>query len=329
MMALIWIAASMFFLLASGYYSGSEMGLYCVNRLRLRLRAERTRSITSILLYRMTQNPQETVLAILLGTNLANYLLTVSTAELLGGFHTIDPQRVEFYTAAVLSPMIFVFGDVVPKNWFQARANDLMLLTSRVLYVTVLIFRYTGVIWALQQMARLGARLAGQLPQDEWHGARGEVIGLLREGAAEGILTEEQARIIERVMKLSNVRVGSIMIPRRRVASIPVEAGLYTFKQTARNHNFSRMPVLARDRRTVLGVVDVLDVLLDEEGHSLEKWMREPIEIEAKDSAASALVRLQQDRRPMAIVTDPRHGFVGIVTIKDIVEAIFGRLPPW
>lgn len=324
-----WLMVAIFFVLAGGFYSGSEMGLYCLNRVRLRLRAERgeTRSAQSLL--RIASRQQETVLGILLGTNLSNYLLTVATVALLAGTFNIQPNRVEFYAAAILSPLIFVIGDVVPKNWFQIEADRLMYKSASLLRASVVLFRATGILWLLHGMTRIGARLAGHDEREDWHGPRAEVVGLLREGAAEGALTEEQARIVERVMNLSSIRVGSIMVPRQRVATAPIDASRRAFEQIVRGHNYSRMPVITRDRKTIVGIVNVYDVLADERGAGVKAWMQEPLTIRARDSAASALVHLQRARATMAVVTDPRRGFVGIVTLKDVVEEIFGELPAW
>jgi len=329
MTTVLWLAIAVFFLAASGFYSGSEMGLYCLNRVRLRLRAERPDARDARSLSRLADRQQETVLGILLGTNLANYLLTVATAALLAGALGIQGNRAEFYTAAILSPLIFVLGDVVPKNWFQIEADRLMYKSAGPLRLTIALFRATGILRLLRAVTRASARLAGHDERGEWHGPRGEVIGLLREGAAEGALTEEQARIVERVMNLSTVRVGAILVPRRQVAAVPIDADRRRFEQIVRGHNYSRMPVVDRDRRTVLGIVNVYDVLADETGSGPRAWMREPITITARDSAASALVQLQRARATMAIVTDPHRGFVGIVTLKDVVEEIFGELPAW
>ncbi len=328
-MAAFWLAAAIFLTIASGFYSGSEMGLYCLNRVRLRLRAEREGAREARSLLRLAQRQRETVLGILLGTNLANYLLTVATAALLAHTFGIQPTRVEFYTAAILSPIIFVIGDVVPKNWFQIEADRLMSRSAPLLRASVAFFRATGILRLLHGMTRVGARLGGHDARDDWGEPRAEVIGLLREGAAGGALTEEQARIVERVMNLSSVRVGSIMIPRRNVATVPIDAGRPLFEQIVRGHNYSRMPVIARDRKAVAGIVNVHDILADESGSGIESWMQKPVTIRADDSAASALVHLQRAQATMAIVTDPRHGFVGMVTLKDVVEEIFGELPAW
>lgn len=319
--------AALFCLLASGFYSGSEMGMYSLNRIRARLRAGNGEPSARLLLG-LASERQETVLAILLWQNVCGYLLTVTTAAWLSSTFT-DTRHVEFYSAAILSPLIFVFGDVVPKNWFQASSDRLMYAAAWILRPSVLAFRYTGILWVLQRLSRLAAKLVGEDSDADWLGQRGEIVGLLREGAAEGVLTEEQTEIVERVMRLSSVRVGEIMIPARRVVALPIDANRALFEHVVRTSNYSRMPVIGRDRRSVVGIVNVYEVLADEEKGGIDKWVRSTLTLSASETAAGALVQLQRARATMAIVADRQRGFVGILTLKDVVEEIFGELAAW
>jgi CBS domain containing-hemolysin-like protein len=76
----------------------------------------------------------------------------------------------------------------------------------------------------LQQLSKLAARYMGADEREDWLGTRGDILGLLREGAAGGVITEEQTQIVERVPNLSRVHLRSIMIPRRRVLAVPIVA---------------------------------------------------------------------------------------------------------
>jgi putative hemolysin len=126
------------------------------------------------------------------------------------------------------------------------------------------------------------------------------------------------------VLSLSSIRVGSFMIPRRRVLTVPADASEQLFRLVVRRHPFTHLPVLTADRRMVLGVVNVNAVLADAAGYSLHRHLQSAIEVHAGESAAKALVQLQRAQVTLAIVVDPRRGFVGIITLTDIVEEIFG-----
>jgi len=215
---------------------------------------------------------------------------------------------------------------VVPKNWLRIEADRLMYGAARVLYASVAVMRLTGVVWALQRVPRLITRLVAPEDRDRWKGPRGEVVGLLREGMAEGALSEVQTQIVERVLSLSSIRVGTLMIPRSHVLTVPIEASEQLFRHVVRRHPFTHLPVLGVDRKVVLGIVNVNEVLADEAGYSLQRHLRPAIEVHAGESAAKALVRLQREDVTFANVIDPRRGFVGIITLTDIIEEIFGEM---
>jgi putative hemolysin len=302
------------------------MGLYSLNRVRLRLRAEKEQSGNAARLLELSTSRDQAVLSVLLLQNLCGYFLTVSTSATLLAFWGLDARRVEFYSALVLSPCVFVFGDVVPKNWFRIQADRLMYPVAPILHWSVRLLRLTGLPWLLGRASRAAARLVGE-EREEWLGGRGEVIGLLREGA-EGVLSEEQTEIVERVMAFSRIQLRSIMIPRRRVVSVPIDVDRRTFEHTVRLHPYSRLPVLERDGRSVAGVVNVAEVLADET-FRLRDHLKPPLFLRGSETAASALVQLQRSDVAIAIVSEPRQPFIGLVTLKDVVEEIFGELPAW
>ena len=329
MSEIFWSAACVVLLLAGAFFSGTEMGLYCVNRLRARLQAERRPGLGNRALWWMLRHPQETVIGILLGNNFVHYLLTVSATILAVDVLHLGPTKANFYMAAILSPLVFVFGDVVPKNWFQRDADRLMNQAAPLLGACLMFLRYTGVLWVFRQLTRFVLWLAGHGTLKDLDSPRAEVVGLLREGGAHGAITAEQAQIIERVINLSQISVGSIMVPQRRVVSVSVDADRTTLDHIIESSRFSRLPVVGRNRRSIVGVVDIHDILADEGGHPIEGYMQPALTIPASESAAAALVQLQKAEATLAIVTDSRHGVVGIVTLKDVVEEIFGELPEW
>lgn len=329
MSEILWTAGCVFCLLGSAFFSGTEMGLYCLNRLRVRLHAERHPGLSNRALWWMIRHPQDSIIGILLGNNVVGYLLTVCAAGFAVSVLRLSPERAQFYMAAVLSPMVFVFADVVPKNCFQRSTDQLMRICAPPLGACLAALRYTGILWVLYQMNRGILWLVGHGASRHIESPRGEVVGILREGGAHGPITAEQAQIIERVMNLSEISVGSIMVPWRKVVTVPLDADRAMLDQIIESSRFSRLPVIGREPGEVVGAIDVHDILADESPHPIARCMRPPLRISANESAASALIQLQKTEATLAIVTDPRHGVVGIVTLKDVVDEIFGELPEW
>ena len=175
-MILLWSVLALVFLLGAGFFSGAEMGLYSLNRLRLRLRVGRTGDPAAQALLDLSDHRERSVLAILLTQNIMNYLLAVAAVSLIMEATHMSNAAAEVYAAIILSPVAFVFGDVVPKNWFRAHANRLMYPTVRLVQGCVNVFRYSGVLWILEGITRLLAHMTGQDASNGWRSARGEIL---------------------------------------------------------------------------------------------------------------------------------------------------------
>jgi len=128
-------------------------------------------------------------------------------------------------------------------------------------------------------------------------------------------------------MSIGNVTLQDVMIPMRRVVSIGPGAGRGELLEVIRNHNYSRLPVLNNDGRTV-GVLDTYDVLGNDSDPPGEK-MTQPFVMPADQTITDALYAMQRARRALAVVKDPAGRHLGIVTIKDLVEEIVGELQEW
>ena len=147
-MWLIYVSALLLCVLLSALFSGSETGMYCVNRLKLRLRSDRGR-IRAVRLQGLFENEQRALAVILIGTNLANYLTTIMMAMLLGRQMGLSDRQVEFYTTLMVTPLLFVFGEVLPKNLFQLAADRLLYPCSLPLAIAERVFH--PIVWLIER----------------------------------------------------------------------------------------------------------------------------------------------------------------------------------
>ncbi|MBN1343692.1 MAG: DUF21 domain-containing protein [Phycisphaerae bacterium] len=332
---MLWIlvATTVVALALSAFYSGCETGLYCLNTVRLEL-GRRSGRRSSILLGRMLRDREGIIATTLVGTNLANYLATACVVSILS-LGAMSEQKAEVVTTLLLTPIIFVFAEVTPKNLFRREADHLMRRLVWPLRISDLLFRATGVIALLKGLARFAARLVGfgrarSLIALE---PRQRITAMLREGVGAGVLSEEQSAMVDRVMSLSSVQVRSAMIPRDKVHAVSVDATRADVVELTRSHSYSRMPVTDPSDK-VVGVLRVFDVLADasaEDGRerSITDFVSPPLLLEPDQSITAALTTMQRHGVPMAILVGPQDKFLGIITVKDLVEEIVGDLQAW
>lgn len=331
---LIWLAACALFVFLSGLFSGSETGLYCINSTRLRLAAHQ-KDAAALRLQSLLSDRTGLLFTTLFGTNLANYLapvcLTIVFLESVAGAEAADRERrAELYTTLILTPTVFIFGEIVPKNVFHRDADRLMSRVSSTLRLTHLLFKMTGVIWIQRQIS---AFVAGRLHRQHSSGSafhsRLDVYQMLRESAAEGALSVTQSSILERIHRLKAISVRAVMVQGHNIDMLSSEATRSEVERLIRKSPYSRMPVYRDSRRRIVGVVHVLGILTGPPDRPIGNMARAPLEITADRSVIEALGMLQQEYQRMAIVVDKAGRCIGLVTMKDLVEEIVGDLAAW
>ncbi len=324
------LLAVLVFLLLSGFFSGVETGAYRVHPVRLQLRHGRGDGVARRL-RRLLEDRQGLLATTLIGNNLSNYGVTVSTAMLLSGWDpTLADHTIELYTTLILTPVIFVFGEVVPKNWFREEADRLMSACSLPLAAFHRLMHWTGAVPLLMWLTRCMLRW--------WHRGvdwnppvhpRQEMISLLREGVAEGALTREQSRLIDGVLSIANIHLGSVMIPSSKVVTLPPDAGRREVLEIMSRHAFTRYPVVQPEGRRVVGMVNIYDFLADASARTVADMMLPTFSMEPRLPVPQALQQLRQARRSIAVVQDRWGNFIGIITAKDLVEEVVGDLRAW
>ncbi len=316
-------------IIASGFFSGTETGVYCLNRVRLRVRSAQDDPAARRLGAMMDQ-PESLVITALMGTNIADYVATACVAALVLRAGATESMA-ELYTTLLATPLVLVFGGIIPKDLFQRRSDRLMYPLSLPLAACRAAARWSGILGLLRGLTHWLIRVVDPrgTARDEDYLPRAHVRRLLYEGAARGGLTSFQRETIERIMNLSQVRVGRVMIPLRRAAALPVGIAREDFLRAARMAHFSRYPVYEGDPRRVIGVASVFEVLTDEQKRPIREYVREAVYLRADDPVPTALLKLQQSGLRMGIVQDRGGACVGLLTMKDLVEEIVGEVEAW
>ncbi len=320
--AYVWASWSVLLLAAvlmSALYAGIEMGMYSLNKIRLDLDAERGRA-AAVRVRGALDRPGNLLAVLLIGTNISHYLATfaVSAMFVAAGYR----HRAEWYTLAVVTPVLFVFGESVPKTVFRRLAETLVYRLAWFLRWSSVLFNVCGIAPVVRGMCVLLMRLTG-------HGRKGgesraSAANILAEGRASGVLTQYQTTMAGRVMNIDEVRLADVMTPMERVVSVPADVGRDGLIERARGHDYSRLAALDADGRLV-GFLDLYEALMNEDA-PLADSIASPLGLPATLSVTEALYRMQQAHRVIAGVVDERGRTLGIVAVKDLMEEIVGEL---
>ena len=322
----LWFALVAVFIFIRGLFAGMETGIYVLNKVRLDLRAE-SGSRSAVILRGMILRVNNLLAVLLSGTDTFSYCATFVVSLMFVELGT--GERAEWYTLAVTAPLLFILGESVPKTLFQRSAEVLVYRLAYVLRAASLFFNLVGLSPLIRGFARLLMRLmpAQARRRTPPLGHEG-LAAVVAESTASGVLTHVQSVMADRVMRLSTVRLADVMIPMARVTIARAQAGREELLRILQGSNFSRLPVVDA-QGGVVGILDAYDILLSEPGESPTAKAAPPLVLRSAMPVTDALYRMQAARSAMAVVRDSAGKYVGIATVKDLVEEIVGELEAW
>ncbi|MHC4414010.1 MAG: CNNM domain-containing protein [Planctomycetota bacterium] len=309
----------------SALFSGLETGVYTINRVRLRVRADRGERAPKRLQREMSK-PARLLATLLIGNNIANYLGTFGVAAILDGIG-FTPVGAVAINASLLVPLLFVFGETLPKDLFRTHTDRWTYLWSSFLAGCRRLFTGVGLIGIVQAFGTLVTRLVGG-EQTGFPSSRQRISRLIKEGVGAGALSESQTTLADRALATRSRTVATEMVPWANVVTLALEADRAGREALMRRCDFTRFPVVDAAGR-VVGILSALDALLapDEPTGGL---MVEPLCFRAATPLREALRALRARHQAMAVAVDADSGRPqGLVTLKDLVEPITGELEAW
>lgn len=306
---------------ASAFYSGMETGVVAVNRLRLR-HLVRSKVPGAAILQEFLHAPDHLLGTTLVGTNLFNAMASVAAVSLGAFLH----GRGGYITAQVLVTLVvLVFGEYLPKVWFQSRPASRALPFMRFL-------KWNGYVF--YPLSRIATGLARLLVPVKAPASRGdqpfitvdELRHLTHQGEQTGTITNTERGMIERVLDLSETPCAQIMVPRDRTVTVFDDTPMVEVLEVFREHGFTRLPVVRRETGRYVGVVNLFDLVAGGpagEGTAAD-CMRPPELISGEAPVGQALSRMRSARQPMLLVEDA-DDVVGLVTVENVLTCIVGE----
>ncbi len=320
------ILATLAALALSGFYSGTETGLYSVSRLRLKIDAE-SGNPSSIRLLSVLEDDRRALSTLLVGTNLSNYLATVFVAYILTNEMGVEGRSTELFTTAIVTPVVFVFGEIVPKTLYQRHSEILMAKGSWLFWMSRILFAVP--VKALSIVAAPLLRLASNESEINANDHRRNVALMLQDAFASEEHSEVHGELIDRVLNLTELPLHQVMVPRNRVISVGLGASRQECLATIRRNAHSRLLIYDKDPRHIVGFVSTHTLLANDDWMKLEEYI-EPIQtLSPQQSVAAALMALQTEGTAIAVVVDRSNRLLGVVTFKDLLEELSGELHDW
>lgn len=315
------IAVILITLLFAGFFAGSETAVISCSKVRLRSRAKKG-CWRARVLERMIASPEKFFSIVLVGTNLSVIICTATATAL---FIDLLGDSGALVATVVMTPLLLVFGEVIPKSSYLYHADTVSILAAPFLKLM------SYILWpAVFPSTILAGLLTGFSREEEKRynilSTREELVFLYSRGKEDGSIERREKRMIDRVFNFGVLTAGEMMIPMDEVVSFPVTASVDEVIDETASYPYSRYPLISPDNGQVVGIISLIDLLGLYGGERLATVMHSPFFAREDELAEKLLIRIKDDPHHFAVITDESGAARGILTLENILENIVGDI---
>ncbi|HYP09229.1 MAG TPA: hemolysin family protein [Bryobacteraceae bacterium] len=246
---------------------------------------------------------------------------------LLGGlFYQITGGLLEALLFAWSTMLVLTY--IVPQYLYRRTTGrwfvSFMPLTRGLVFAVRPLTAFLAFLQSLVQLGEKDQETEEESTQQE------NIEALITAGTEEGIIEEDDRKLIQSVVAFGNKTVREVMTPRPGIVAVSAEATLADLRQLVIHEQYSRIPVYEETIDQIIGFIHVRDMFeldhTERESTSVRDLVR-PIRFVPETKPVNDLLReMQQDGNHIAAVVDEYGNTAGLVTMEDMVEEIVGEI---
>lgn len=301
----------------SAIFSATETAYSSVNKLRLRnYEAQGNKKAAKAL--KLANRFDDVLTAVLIGNNVVN--ITTSSVSTLIFIDLIGSSGAAVSTV-VVTILVLVFCEVLPKSYAKRNAEKLALLFASPLSVLVSVFK--PFVWALNKLSTsiFKGDEAPTVTEDE-------LKYMIDEIEKEGVIEEQESELVKSALEFDEITVNEILIPRTKITGVEINSSIDEIKEIFGSEMYSRLPVYEKSLDNIVGIITSKSFfkLLMSGGDDISSIIQDVSHIADSKRISSALRDMQRSKVHLAVVIDQYGGTKGIVTLEDIIEELVGEI---
>ena len=307
-------------LLLEGFFSGSEIGVVSADQMKLRHKAAKGSKGAKLAL-KMLEKPEWLLSTTLVGTNIAVVTNTTMATALM--LHLFGDNG-SWLAVVLVAPLIWIFGEIVPKSVFQQRADALTPVVIFVLRFFSMLFFPILVVFSF--LTNLLTKIAGGDAKNPFT-LREQIVTMLQMPASSGgDIHPVEKNMIKRMFNFNETTVNDVMLPLIEVTAVEQGITCGEARKISSSKAHVRLPVYSQRIDRIIGILHTLDLLGMEPDAPITDHIRPAVYVPGGKSIKELMIELRGEGTVVAIVVDEFGGAEGIVTIEDIMEEVVENL---
>ena len=314
---LVKIAAILTMMVFSALFSSTETAYSSVNKLRLK-NYESQGSKKAGKALKLANRFDDVLTAVLIGNNIVNIACS-SISTLL--FVSIFGSKGAGISTAVITVLVLVFCEVLPKSYAKKNSEKLALAFASPLSALVTVLKPLVVIF--NKLSSLVAKEDNSPSVTE-----DELKYMIDEIEEQGVIEEQESELVKSALEFDETAVSEILIPRVKVVGVEAGASIAEIKELFSSEMYSRLPVYEKSLDNIIGIITnkAFFKMLVEGREDVASLIQEVPHVAESALISEAMRSMQRAKVHLAVVTDQYGGTEGIITLEDIIEELVGEI---
>ncbi len=311
-------------IILSFIFSASETALLSVNKIKLRNMVDEgvvgAKKVEVLL-----EKQKEVLTTLLISNNIINISASAIATSVAVKYTDTFPNAV-VVTTAILTGLILLFGEVIPKNVASKYAENIMIMFSPLISISLVILKpfeiaLNFISKGFMKIFRIDIDKKVEIITED------ELKTMVNVSHEEGILEVHESKMINNIFEFADQDAQDIMTPRVNMVCISVDSTYDEVVKIYEEERFSRLPVYEGDIDNIIGVLYIKDIAFcDDKNFNMADFIREAYIVYETKKIDELFSIMKQNRMSMAVVLDEYGATAGLVTFQDIIEEIFGEV---
>lgn len=328
---LFYLTLLFFLLICSGFFSGSEVALFSLEKKKIQNFFPNS-SIFNRYLNSLLSAPRRLLISILIGNNIVNVAISLISVILVTEIaldYNLDLNLMVVIQIIIISTFILIFGELLPKMIAtKYQIVVLKIITIPLYYFSVIIYPISEIISELigfvTSKLKFDRRKLAIEPEE-----LSEIKSISKDKL---VLNENEKEIIESLSGFKDISVSEVMIPRVDIVALSSKDDVDTAINLIKQSGHSRIPVYEDNIDNIIGVIfakDLFKFTLNprlKKGAKLLSLLKKTIFVPETKKISDLLKEFQLLKNHFAIVVDEYGGTAGIITLEDIIEQVLGDI---
>lgn len=323
-------------ILVNGFLSMSEMAVVSARKSKLETDAKKGSKSAKAAL-ELADNPDNFFSTLQIGITLIGILTGLFSGEAFAADLSVYVAKISFLSpyaymiskaliVILVTYLTLVIGELVPKRLGMAKAESIAKFIAKpMMFLSKLAY---PLVWILAKSSALISNILGLNKTKDSPVTEEEIKAMMKESLNDGELDEAEHDIVERVFDLGDRKISSIMTHRSELVTVDINDTKETLIRKIEGNLYNTYPVVSGKLDNIVGFVNLkaLFVAVQKDDFSLKNIVAKAFYLPENMNLNKALEFFKKERIKSALITDEFGCVVGIVSLKDIMEAIVGEM---